>query len=271
LPFTSLAEDESIEAAIVVAGVEHPSLGALMLTHQFELVPIRSAMALEMTQPFVRRVEIPRGLFAEHPAVPLEPIPTIATTAYLVCRNDAPSDLVEAALATIHEESLRLKVPTLIDRRDATRWTVTRLHPTAQRYFNPEDNLGAMVSVMESIVATKELLFAIGAGIYLLWIRWRRLKEKELEGVVSRQKERLDSFLSETLRIEREQAKTTEITELKTYLDAVTDLKLQALQELTQEDLRGNQEFSIFLDQCSHLISSIQRKVLAQQPSDIEV
>jgi TRAP transporter TAXI family solute receptor len=265
LPFTALSSDESMEAAIVTAGIEHPSLRQLLSTNQFDIVPIRSAMAMELVHPFVRNVEIPRGLFAEHPAVPSEPIPTIATTAYLVCRNDAPGDLVQAALGTIHEESLRLKVPTLIARQEAPQWTATRMHPTAHRYFNPEDNIGAMVSVMESLVATKELLFAIGAGIYLLWMRWRRLKEKELQAIIHRQKERLDRFLMETLRIEKEQTQTDDVERLQGYLESVTRIKLQALQELTEEDLRGNQEFSIFLDQCSHLIGRMQLKILSQQ------
>ncbi len=268
LPFTAMGNDRSIEAAIVTAGIEHPSLQDMMLTHEFEIVPIRSAVAIELVNPFMRNVEIPRGLFAEHPAVPPEPIPTIATTAYLVCRNDANDALVQAALGSIHEESMRLKVPTLIPRQDAVQWTVTRMHPTAQRYFNPEDNLGEMVSVMESMVATKELLFAIGAGIYLLWIRWRRLKEKELLEIVHRQKEHLDEFLMETLRIEKEQMQTNDPVKLQGYLESVTKIKLQALKELTEEDLRGNQEFSIFLDQCSYLISRIQMKKFSLQSSE---
>lgn len=173
--------------------------------------------------------------------------------------------LGQAALGTIHEESLRLKVPTLISRTDAPQWTATRMHATAQRYFNPEDNIGAMVSLMESLVATKELLFALGAGFYLLWIRWRRLQEKELEAQVHRQKERLDTFLMQTLRIEMQQSQTTDVEKLQGYLEGVTRIKLNALQELTEEELRGNQEFSIFLDQCSHLISRIQLKMLSQQ------
>ena len=270
LSFEALEGDDSLEAAIVTAGIEHPSLRELLSTNRFDIVPIRSAMALELVHPFYRNVNVPRGLFAEHPPVPPEPTPTIATTAYLVCRNDAPGDLVQAALGTIHEESLRLKVPTLIERSEASQWTATRMHPTAHRYFNPEDNIGEMVSVMESLVATKELLFAIGAGIYLLWMRWRRLKENELDALLHRQKERLDRFLMDTLHIEKEQALTNDAEKLQGYLDRVTQIKLQALQELTEEDLRGNQEFSIFLDQCSYLIGRIQRKMLSHQPSNAE-
>lgn len=267
-PFSALANDPSIDAAIVTAGIEHPRLKILMLTHQFEIVPIRSAVAIELVHPFVRNVEVPRGLFAEHPAVPPEPIPTIATTAFLVCRNDASNDLVQSTLQTIHEESMRLRVPTLIPRQDAMKWTVTRMHPTAKRYFNPEDNLGEMLSVMESLVATKELLFALGAGIYLLWIRWRRLKEKELEETVHQQKEHLDQFLMETLRIEKEQMQTDDPEKLQGYIESVTRIKLQALKELTEEELRGNQEFSIFLDQCSYLISRIQMKMYSLRSAD---
>lgn len=266
--FEALESDESLDAAIVTAGIEHPRLRELLSTNRFRLVPIRSAMALELVHPFFRNVEIPRGLFAEHPSVPSEPIPTIATTAYLVCRNDASSDLVRAALGSIHEESLRLKVPTLIDRTEAPRWTATRMHPAAHRYFNPEDDIGAVVSVMESLVATKELVFALGAGIYLLWIRWRRLKKTELDILLHEQKERLDRFLMETLRIEKEQSQTNDLVRLQEHLDGVTRIKLQALQELTEEGLRGNQEFSIFLDQCSHLIGRIQLKMLSQRSSN---
>jgi len=263
--FEVLENDDSVEAAIVAAGIEHPALRRLLATNRFEILPLRSAVALELVHPFFRNVEIPRGLFAEHPSVPAESMPTIATTAYLVCREDASSDLVQATLATIHEESLRLKIPTLIERSEAPRWTATTMHPTAKRYFNPEDDIGAMVNVMEAVVASKELLFAIGAGIYLLWIRWRRLKEKELEAVVHRQKKRLDQFLTETLQIEKDQAQATDIDQLQELVDAVTRIKLRALQELTEEELRGNQEFSIFLDQCSQLIGRIQLRMLSQQ------
>ena len=71
----------------------------------------------------------------------------------------------------------------------------------------------------------------------------------------------------ETLRIEREQMQTNDKTQLQGYLDSVTGLKMQALQELTEEELRGNQEFSIFLDQCSYLINRIQRKLLSAKES----
>ena len=65
--------------------------------------------------------------------------------------------------------------------------------------------------------------------------------------------------------IEKLQIATTDVKKLEKYLDEVTQIKLEALEELTEEDLRGNQVFSIFLDQCSGLRNKIQLKILSHQ------
>lgn len=261
--FKTLLDDSSLDAAIVTAGIEHPDLHEVLATNRFELVPIQSAKAIDMVNPFLRSSEIPRGLFAEQPSVPASSIPTIATTAYLVVKNDAPDRLVHAALAAIHEESLRLHVPTLIARKNASDWMSTRFHPVAQRYFNPSDNIGQMANIMESLAATKELLFAIGAGVYILWIRWKRLKDNESQEQLSLQKEHLDDLLEETLRIEKLQMATADAHELSKLLEEVTRIKLNALHEFTEEELRSDQAFTIFLDQCTALIGRIQLKMIS--------
>ncbi|MEM7393105.1 MAG: hypothetical protein AAF492_12240, partial [Verrucomicrobiota bacterium] len=48
------------------------------------------------------------------------------------------------------------------------------------------------------------------------------------------------------------------------YLDEITEIKLTALHELTDEALRADQTFSIFLMQCANLISKIQMKIIGQ-------
>ena len=90
-------------------------------------------------------------------------------------------------------------------------------------------------------------------------------KEQEAEELLSQQKDRLNWFLQETLRIEKLQIGTTDVNKLEKYLDEVTQIKLEALGELTEEDLRGNQAFSIFLDQCTGLRNKIQLKILSCQ------
>jgi hypothetical protein len=210
-------------------------------------------------------VEIPEGLYGNRESIPPEPIPTLATTAYLVARPDASRQLVRASLEAVHEESLRLKVPTLISRADASQWVSTRLHSTAHDYFHPADNMSWIKDIMESINATKELLVALGTGFYLLWLRWRRLKAREADEFLHEQKDRLDWFLQQTLQIEKSQMTCKQVQGLQDFLDEVTAIKLQALRELTEEGLRGDQAFSIFLDQCAGLRNKIQLKILSYQ------
>ncbi|HRX83247.1 MAG TPA: TAXI family TRAP transporter solute-binding subunit, partial [Pirellulaceae bacterium] len=264
LYFKHLLDTPALDAAIVTTGIENHDINDVLETNDFKLLPILDTAAVEMRDPYFRRMEIPSGLFSERPAVPEQPTPTLATTAYLIARPDAHPDLVDAALSAIHEENLRLQVPTLIPRHESTLWVSTQLHSEAYRYFHPSDDIGLLANVMESLAAGKELLFAIGAGIYLLWHRWRRLRDRENQEIIRRQKEHLDRFLEETLRIEAEQMTTTDIEKLQKYLDDVTRIKLKALHEFTEEELRGDRSFSIFLTQCANLISKIQLKIVSQ-------
>jgi hypothetical protein len=170
--------------------------------------------------------------------------------------------VIIAALEAIHEESLRLTIPSLISRADAMQYVPTKLYLVAYRYFNPTDDIGHLAAVMESLAATKELMFALGAGLYLLWLRWRQLREREANEAIRRHKDRLDRFLNQTLQIEQAQTKTDDARQLREYLDQVTQIKLRALRELTEEELRGDQAFAIFLAQCANLISKMQFKIL---------
>jgi hypothetical protein len=137
-----------------------------------------------------------------------------------------------------------------------------RVHPVAHRYFYPADNLGYITNVLESLAASKELIFVIAAAFYLGRRWWLGLKERERHQQISEQKERLDLLLQETTLIEKTQTKVSDPDRLQQHLDEVTRIKLKALQEFTDEELRADQAFSIFLDQCSTLINKIQLKMI---------
>lgn len=264
--FLDLLDHDDLDAAIVTTGIENRDLHKVLASGRFQLMPIVNAEAVEMRDPHLRHLEIPRGLFRQRPPLPAEPLPTLATTAYLMVRQDAPDALVSAALRAVHESGLREKIPTIFSRRTAASHAAshaaTPLHSIAQRYFHPSDEIGWMANVMESLAAGKELLFALGAGIYLLWRRWVSLKKQETQAAISRQKEHLDTFLEETLSIERAQMQTTDPEKLREYLDKVTQIKLRALHEFTEEELRGDRVFAIFLAQCANLISKLQLAIL---------
>lgn len=264
--FHDMLEDPSLDAAIVTTGVANTDLKQLLHSEDFELLPL-DAEALALKYAFFECFDVPRGLYAEGPPVPQTDVRTVATIAYLVVREGAPDLLVTELLESLYSEEVRTEFPHLISHRDAADVLPVRLHPVSERFFDPFDSIGLLAAVMESLAATKELIFAFGAGMYLLWDRWRRLKERERQEEIKAQKEHLDTFLERTLKVEHAQMKTVDPKELRQFLDEVTRIKLQALQELTNEDLRADQMFSLFLMQCANLISKIQMKLITRDSS----
>ena len=135
-----------------------------------------------------------------------------------------------------------------------------RLHAAARAYHHPYKGLDVLAEFADAVAGIKELLFALGAGLYLLWNRRQRMREKDRRAKFDAQKDRLNALLEQTVKIEEAQIEAIDSHELKGYLDQVTHVKLRALRELTHEDLRGDRLFSIFLMQCENLSRKIQAK-----------
>ncbi|MHC5110767.1 MAG: TAXI family TRAP transporter solute-binding subunit [Planctomycetota bacterium] len=260
--FTSLLSEPSLDAAIVTSGMDNPDLKELLRSGDFDIIPIEMPKAISSQSIHFREYNIPRGYYSVSPPIPAESLTTVATTAFLTVRANSSPKLVTELLRSLYEERLQLAIPLLIPRQEVMGWSPVPLHPVARRYFDPQDRIGWLANVMESIVATKELLFALGAALYLIWDRWRRLEEQERRALVQAERARLDAFLEQTLEIETAQMGVVDARKLEAFLDDVTRIKLQALRELTHEELRGDRTFAIFLLQCANLINKIQLKIV---------
>lgn len=258
--FTELLKDpdQKHAAAIVTTGVENGDLRLVLETGDFDLLPL-DALALDKRYRHFEYYEIPSQLW---PPVPTRTVPTVAASALVVVRENASSRLVNLLLDSIFEDSLPEYFSTLFSPQEARSLTPARLHPMTRKYHDPFGRYGVLHTVLEGLAAGKELLFALGAAIYLVWDRWRRIKERESQRQIKEQKSRLDTYLEQTLEIERAQMDVFDPTQLQRFLDDVTDIKLKALSRLTHEDLRGDRTFAIFLMQCANLISKIQLKII---------
>ena len=263
--FMMLKEDRTLDAAIVTSGVMNPDLVSLLKTGEFDLIDVTGAEAMSVKNAFLQPAEIPSGLYGERPRLPFRPIETVKTTAFLVARQDASPNLVQSLLESIYEENLAVGIPLLLSRGDALRPLPTPYHAQARQYFYPTDRVGYLTNIMESMVAMKELLFAFFAGCYLLWTRWQKLREKERLAELELQKDHLDLYMDRALAIEKRQMYESDWVKLNLLLEELTALKLEALKEFTDEDLRAGQSFSIFLLQCSNLMNGIQSKLLGVQ------
>lgn len=262
-----LKEDSPLEGAIVTTGIQHPRLIEVLRQRRYRILSIDIGPAIEMADPFLRTIDVPKGLYAQNPPIPRQSVTTLATTAYLVTSGATDPRVVNAALGAVYEDSLPIEFPSLIARDDAPSWVSTRLHPIAHAYFHPADQLGYMATVLESLAAGKELLLALAALCYLISQRWRKAIRREQAQQFAKQKDHLDYLLQKTLQIELELAKCTDANRLKQFLHDVTAIKIKALREFTDEELRGDTTFSIFQRQCDNLISRIQLRMLDSQHS----
>ena len=261
--FGELKDEETLEAAIITTGLLNPDLQQLLAGGGFELLPILDAKALSIRHHHFSPFEIPRGFFSEGAtvAVPPRDILTVASTSLLMARRDASGRLVQETLSALYEGRLRRKIPTLLTRNGAAQWSDLPLHPSAVEYHRPYGGLGILANFMETLAALKELLFALGAALYLGWKQYQRIKERERQADMQRDKDHLDDFLEETIHIEKAQMESDDPARLRRYLNQVTEIKLRALEELTHEDLRGDVNFAIFLQQCTDVIRKIQAKL----------
>jgi hypothetical protein len=246
-----------------VTGLQNPDVIKLLDSGRFELVSIPEAQGYAGRSVQWKAFAIPAGYFSGSPTTPRDTIETLATAGLVAVPADASPKLVQALLEVFYERGLQTQFANLLPRSQALEWCPVEPHAVARGYFDPVDRLGSIAAMMESIAATKELLFALGAGLFLLWRRSQAQLQRVRVQALRREKDRLDALLRQTLEIELAQMQTTDPQQLRQMLDEVTTIKLRALRELTEEELYADQAFSIFLMQCSNLISKIQLKIIS--------
>lgn len=261
--FAALRNDPTLDAAVVTSGVLNPDLASLMRGGRFRLLDIESADGLALTQPFYSSYTLPQGLYhSGNPPIPRNPVQTVSTMAVLAAKPDISASLVELSLDSLYESDVAFEVPVLLDKFSAYQWAEYPKNKHAVAYFNPYEGIDSLAALMESVAAAKELIVAFFAALFFAWKLLQRGKLRKFEKRLARDKDRLDVFLNRVIEIERRQIDEASPDTLHTLLGDVTAIKLEALEELTNEQLRADSAFEIFLAQCAHLSRKIQNKLL---------
>jgi TRAP transporter TAXI family solute receptor len=264
--FTELENNPALDAAIVTTGIMNPDLRRLLLSGRYGILSIPSAKGMAIAYPFVSYVELPVGVYRGGvKALPDKTISTIGTMAVLTTRPNTSKSLITNVLQSLYQSDAVYRFPGMLTKDKAAAWHVLPKHPVATAYFNPYDGIDTLASMMESLAAGKELMFAIGAGIYMIWDIRRRRKKARLEKDLSAQKDRLDEYLQQTITIEKLHVMETDQQLLREYLAQVTAIKLDALTEFTSEELRADRAFTIFLMQCANLSMKLHAQIRWKQ------
>ena len=73
--------------------------------------------------------------------------------------------------------------------------------------------------------------------------------------------------MESTFKVETGQSGCYDVAQLRDSLFRITTIRLRALRQFTDHEIRSDQRFSIFLTQCGDLINKIQLKIVSQLAS----
>lgn len=258
--FTNLAKDPSLDAAFVATALTNPDLVDLMNSGDFEILPIDQAPALATIFPYFHTVSIPAGIFLGGGPVPPRTIQTLALPCLLVGDPESSPRMIELVLGALYEHRMRPLFPTLYTQDEAANWSLTPMHPASRSFYDPYRGLGTVAAFLSTLTSLKELMVASVALIWLGMERYRRAQEKHQQAALREQKERLGAFINQTIQLEEQLvANRDDAIFLQDLFIKVSQLKVQALRELSHEALRSDLGFAIFLSQCRDLVDQIQR------------
>jgi TRAP-type uncharacterized transport system substrate-binding protein len=258
------ASEEDADVLILTASMYSPLFERHMRSGSYEILPL-DAPALAARHSHYYESTVPKAFFGyaeDETPIPPSDVSTIETTAFLAVREGISNIAVERVLESFYAESCPTTQPRVMSFDEAKMRIDQRpFHPAAASYFDPFDP-GPIASWIEALAGSYDLIFACFAGSFFLWtVRQRRIEQRAISAMHQARHE-LDKFLSRTIKIERDLSKTNDPERLETLLAMVTEIKLDALTELTHSELRRDRSFSIFLAQCANLIGRIQRKLI---------
>lgn len=270
-------EESELDCACLTVGLHADNVVHLLhgLGDQVRLVPI----------PFVDGM-ITKDVRLTHRVIPAgtyrgleEDIDTISLKAQLLTHTDVDPFIVSQVTATILSSRFQkmngLAELYRLDSQDRVEYARGKpdytIHPAADDIYRGSE---FDIEQFQNWEAIYSLIASISLGMFFAgrWFIHRQnqvLDRRRIEEMRA-QKDLLDSYLERTMAIERRQMDEVNPQQLTEFLDQVTAIKLEALDELTHEDLRGDRAFSIFLMQCANLIGKIQIKLLIHHQRSTE-
>jgi hypothetical protein len=261
----------TLDAAIITIGEEADIFQDLVQRGQCEILGIPHCTALTSKHVYLTKYTIPAGRYGVgQNARPETDIETVATSAQLLTRADAPSHLVNAVARIVLDKDFAREnhLKELFDDQGfafAQQKPEFRVHKGALQVYGPAFD----ISMFESLDAAYSLS---ASGILLLFVGYRWMQNRR----VRKREHKLDRYIRALLDIEKRQtqldrrfaATGEEIGKLQDLLDEVTALRQEALGEFTAHELEEDRASDCFISMCHALSNKINAK-LSRQRFDI--
>lgn len=128
-----LASNDQADAAIAVVQNGNAAMQQLLGNHDFHLIPIVDAMDFALEEPTLHALTLTRAMYPES-NIADSGVLTVATTAFLAARTDAPSLLVEKVLECLFQPEV-VEQCGLMSAERAAHWRGLAWHPAAQQFL----------------------------------------------------------------------------------------------------------------------------------------
>jgi len=128
-----LTSQPDVDAAFVVVQTGNAMMQELLAEGKYKLLPIEDAMEFSLDQPTFHALLLTKSIYPSS-NLPAGGVITVATTAFLAARADAPDILVEKVLECLFSPET-IEECGLLSAERAAHWQGLAWHPAAQRYF----------------------------------------------------------------------------------------------------------------------------------------
>ncbi len=129
-----LATQPDVDAAFVVVQTGNAMMQELLANGNYQLLPIENAIEFSLDQPTFHPWPLTQNMYPGSD-LPESGVVTVATTAFLAARADAPDILIEKVLECLFSPKT-IEECGLLSAERAAHWQGLAWHPAAQRYFS---------------------------------------------------------------------------------------------------------------------------------------
>lgn len=270
-PLSAVAEEGSVDAAVVTRSLNDPDLRTALRSGDYELLSLPAVAGFVFNHPHFRGGEIPAGVYPT-PGAPL-PTQTLASPsrdAILAGRSDLHEATVETLLRVLESTQMRASIPDLatdVNPRSDTVWQLMDRHAATERYFAGQDTLGTPADLLDSMRDNAIWLALLLLLVVIAVVQWRRQyvesQQRQLHGV----KRELERMFQELFKIEGAQREARDVRVLQEHLNELNQVKMKAVKITLGTDLGESSLFLAFLQQARAVSEQIEwRLSMAASP-----
>ena len=211
----------------------------------YQLMPLPFGEAMALRDGALHDMVIPAYSYSVMPAVPPDPLHTVATRLLVVAHSETPEAAVLKLMESIFESDFaRLADLPPLNAKQSGDLREYPLHAAAETYLHRNEPL-VTGEIIESLENARSFLVSAGIAAFLLW-RW--YARRRLIGF----EEYLDSISElEAEAVKLDQAGQLNFAELRRLRQRLTELKSEALEKYAEGKLSGEEQLSSFLSHVS--------------------